>query len=68
MDKILQSRKLWGALIGSLMIVAVVILDKPTASTAITALGVLWGAAIGGQAGADIITSRAKAKVINEEA
>lgn len=62
MEKIFQSRKLWGALLGSLSILIVVILDKPTASSAITALGVLWGTAIGGQAGADFISSRVNAK------
>lgn len=54
MNRLLTSRKLWGALIGSICILAAgKFIDITVAATAITALGALWGAAVAGQAADD---------------
>lgn len=58
MQKLVNSRKLWGALIGSLFISLMVYLNTEHTVTAITTLGVLWGAAIAGQATADYMEAR----------
>jgi hypothetical protein len=59
-SRLLTSRKLWGALIGSVCIlVAGKFIDITVAATAITALGALWGAAITGQAAYDYVKGKA---------
>ena len=59
MNRLLTSRKLWGALIGSVCILfAGKFIDITVAATAITALGALWGAAIAGQAAHDYMEKK----------
>lgn len=53
--RLIHSRKLWGAFTGSAFIALIVYLDTGHTSTAITTLGVLWGAAIAGQGITDFI-------------
>lgn len=56
MERLYTSRKIWGALLGSISIIVVVRLAAPEVSAiAVNVLGILWGAAIGGQAVADAI-------------
>lgn len=58
-DRLLKSRKLWGALVGSLTILAALKLGAPeTSTTAITALGALWTTAIAGQGVADAMAAK----------
>ena len=59
MQRLYTSRKLWGALLGSICIMVIVKITPETQiATAIMALGALWGAAIGGQAYSDIIKEK----------
>lgn len=58
-ERLLKSRKLWGALIGSVMILAALKIGAPeTTTTAITALGSLWTVAIAGQGVADAMAAK----------
>lgn len=59
MTKLLSSRKLWGALLGSLSLMGIVLLTSELhMATAIMVTGGLWAAAIGGQAYADVIREK----------
>ena len=59
MNRLFTSRKLWGALIGSVCIMGIVKLTPDAhVATAILALGGLWGTAIGGQAYSDIMKEK----------
>jgi hypothetical protein len=59
MNRLLASRKLWGALIGSkCIILAVVVTSEVNEVAVVTALGALWSIAIGGQAIKDSINKR----------
>mgnify|MGYP003635437042 CR=1 FL=1 len=50
-QRLISSRKLWGALLGSLCIMALVRLTPPESLiSVITVVGGLWSLAIGGQA------------------
>lgn len=62
MHRLMTSRKLWGALLGSLAIIGVLFIGSPIAGQAVTTLGVLWGAAITGQAAKDFIAQQKKNK------
>ena len=57
-NRLIFSRKLWGALVGSAFISLIVYLNTEHTVIAITTLGVLWGGAIAGQATADVIESK----------
>ena len=59
MERLYTSRKIWGALLGSICLMVIVKLTPEThIPTAIMALGALWGAAIGGQAYSDIVKEK----------
>lgn len=59
MKRLLSSRKLWGALLGSISImILVLITTEANLGTVVTVTGGLWGAAIGGQAVSDSIKKR----------
>ena len=57
-NRLLSSRKLWGALLGSICCMVLVKLTPPeSVGNVIAIVGALWGAAIGGQAISDSIKS-----------
>lgn len=59
MNRLISSRKIWGALLGSICIMFIVKLTPDAhIATAVLALGGLWGAAIGGQAYSDVIKEK----------
>lgn len=61
MERLYTSRKLWGALLGSVcIIVAVILTPEASVGNALLVLGGLWGAAIGGQAYKDAIEEKNK--------
>ena len=56
MERLYTSRKLWGALLGSISsIIIIMITSDAVLPTALMYNGALWGAAIGGQAISDAI-------------
>jgi hypothetical protein len=58
-NRLLTSRKLWGAVLGSITIVIVVhITPESVIGNVVTVVGGMWSAAIGGQAVNDAISSR----------
>lgn len=59
MKRIYTSRKLWGAFLASICLMAIVKLTPEAhISSAIMTLGALWGAAIAGQAYGDIVEKK----------
>lgn len=59
LNRLIFSRKLWEALLGSIcIIVAIKLTPDAHIATAIMALGGLWGAAITGQAYKDIVQEK----------
>ena len=59
MKRVLSSRKLWGALVASLFLIVIVLATpEQHLPSAIMALGGLWGAAIGGQAYVDVLSTK----------
>lgn len=59
MNRLLTSRKLWGALLGSIcVIITVKLAPESVAGNALLVLGGLWGAAIGGQAYSDVLKEK----------
>jgi len=57
-NRLVTSRKIWGAFIGSGFISLVVYMDTQHTASAITTFGILWGAAIAGQAAHDYIKGK----------
>lgn len=59
MKRLVCSRKLWGALLGSICIMILVkVTPEASVGNVVTIVGALWAAAIGGQAYHDIVKSR----------
>jgi arginine exporter protein ArgO len=58
--RLMTSRKIWGAILASASIITAgrIIADPAVATQAIIQLGILWLAAIGGQAAKDYIEKR----------
>jgi len=58
-NRLITSRKVWGAILGSISIIAALKVGAPeTTVTAITALGALWTTAIAGQAAQDYVKGK----------
>lgn len=58
-NRLLTSRKLWGALLGSISIMVIVkIAPETSIANVVFVVGGLWGAAIGGQAYRDIVKEK----------
>ena len=59
MNRLVTSRKIWGAILGSIAIlIAVRITASEHIGNTVTVLSVLWGAAIAGQAARDYIENK----------